>query len=68
MNQEQRSTADRIMAAADRQIWVTLRKEGIHCYPAAATNPGVWVHALHDLMRRSKFTDWSQYEKDQVIE
>lgn len=33
----------------------------------ADTNPGVWVHALHDLMRRSKFTDWSQYEKDHII-
>lgn len=39
MNQEQRATADRIMAAAKRQIWVTFRKEGIHCYPAAATDP-----------------------------
>lgn len=33
----------------------------------AATNPGVWVHPLHNLMRRSRFTDWSQYEKDDVI-
>lgn len=33
----------------------------------AATNPGVWVHPLHDLMHRSRFTDWSQYEKDDVI-
>lgn len=32
----------------------------------AATNPGVWVHSLHDLMDRNRFTDWSQYEKDQV--
>ena len=29
-----------------------------------ATNPGVWVHHLHDLKDRSKFTDWSQYGKD----
>jgi len=33
----------------------------------ADTNSGVWVHALHDLMDRSRFTDWSQYEKDRVI-
>lgn len=33
----------------------------------AATNPGVWVHQLQDLMARARFTDWSQYEKDQVI-
>ena len=39
MNQEQREVTDRIMSAAQRQIWVTFRKEGIHCYPAAATDP-----------------------------
>ena len=39
MNQEQRQVADRIMAQAKRQIWVTFQKEGIHCYPAAATDP-----------------------------
>lgn len=33
----------------------------------AATNPGVWVHPLHDLMDRDRFTDWSQYDKDLVI-
>jgi len=39
MNQEQRDTVDRIKTAAARQIWVTFQKEGIHCYPAAATDP-----------------------------
>jgi len=39
MNQEQRDTIDRIMTAAPRQIWVSFTKEGIHCYPAAATDP-----------------------------
>jgi len=39
MNQEQRDTVDRIKTAAAKQIWVTFRKEGIHCYPAAATDP-----------------------------
>jgi len=39
MIQEQRETIERIKAAAGRQIWVTFRKEGIHCYPAAATDP-----------------------------
>ncbi len=33
---EQRS---RIREAAERKIWVTFRKEGIHRYPAAATDP-----------------------------
>jgi hypothetical protein len=39
MIQEQRETIERIKAAAGRQIWVTFRKEGVHCYPAAATDP-----------------------------
>ena len=39
MNQQQRETADRIMKHAERKIWVTFQKEGIHCYPAAATSP-----------------------------
>jgi hypothetical protein len=33
----------------------------------AATNPGVWVHQLHDLKRRSGFTPWSDYEKDRTV-
>ena len=33
----------------------------------AATNPGVWVHQLHDLKRRSRFTPWSAYEKDRTV-
>jgi hypothetical protein len=32
------------------------------------SNPGVWVHLLHDLKNRSKFTDWDQYKQDQIIE
>ena len=39
MIQEQRETVERIKEAAGRQIWVTFRKEGIHCYPAAASDP-----------------------------
>ena len=33
-----------------------------------ATNPGVWCHSLHDLKDRSKFTDWSKYTQDHVIQ
>jgi len=36
MIQEQRETTERIREAAERKIWVTFRKEGIHRYPAAA--------------------------------
>ena len=32
-----------------------------------ATNPGVWLHQVHDLMDRKKFTDWTQYGKDEII-
>ena len=39
MIQAQREAAERVMQAASRQIWVTFQKEGIHCYPAAATDP-----------------------------
>lgn len=33
----------------------------------AATNPGVWCHSLHDLQKRTKFTEWSKYTKDQTL-
>jgi hypothetical protein len=36
MIQEQRETLERIREAAERKIWITFRKEGIHRYPAAA--------------------------------
>ena len=39
MNQQQRDNIDRISSAAQRKIWVTFQKEGVHCYPAAATDP-----------------------------
>ena len=39
MNQEQREIIERIKQHADRKIWVTFRKEGIHKYPTAATDP-----------------------------
>lgn len=32
-----------------------------------ATNPGVWTHSLHDLMDRTKFTSWDQYNNDEII-
>ena len=39
MNQQQRETIDRISSVAQRKIWVTFQKEGVHCYPVAATDP-----------------------------
>jgi hypothetical protein len=32
-----------------------------------ATNAGVWCHSLHDLQKRSQFTDWSKYTQDEVL-
>jgi hypothetical protein len=39
MIQAEREQLDRIRAQANRKIWVTFTKEGIHCYPDAAVNP-----------------------------
>lgn len=39
MIQEERAVADRRSEQAQRQIWVTFRREGIHRYPAALTDP-----------------------------
>ena len=39
INQEQRETIERIKHHAERKIWITFRKEGMHRYPAAATDP-----------------------------
>jgi hypothetical protein len=49
MNQEQRATIDRRMESADRKIWVTFRKEGIHRYPAAATDPKLCTPGEYDV-------------------
>jgi len=38
INKEQREQIERIKSRADKKIWVTFQKEGIHCYPAAATD------------------------------
>jgi hypothetical protein len=39
MIQAEREQIERIKSAAERQIWVTFCKEGIHKYPAALTDP-----------------------------
>ena len=41
MNQEQRATVDRVMEHAQRQIWITWQREGIHKYPAALSDPAL---------------------------
>jgi hypothetical protein len=32
------------------------------------SNIGVWIHNLHELQDRKKFTDWDQYTNDSIIE
>lgn len=41
MNQAERETVDRIMNAAQRQIWVTFQHVGFHYYPTALTDPAL---------------------------
>jgi hypothetical protein len=49
MNNEQRETIERIKHHAERKIWVTFRKEGIHKYPAAATDPSLATGDEYDV-------------------
>lgn len=49
MNAEQRNTVERIRDAAERKIWVRFQKEGIHCYPAAATDPALATGDEYDV-------------------
>ena len=42
-------TIETIKEAAQRQIWVTFQKEGIHCYPAAATDPALATGDEYDV-------------------
>jgi hypothetical protein len=49
MIQTERETVERVMQAAGRQIWVTFQKEGIHCYPAAATDPKLNTAGEYDV-------------------
>ena len=49
MIQTERETVERVKEAAQRQIWVTFRKEGIHCYPAAATDPKLNTAGEYDV-------------------
>jgi hypothetical protein len=39
MIQAEREHIERIKASAQKKVWVTFQKEGIHCFPQAATDP-----------------------------
>lgn len=45
----EREAVERIKQAADRKIWVTFRKEGIHKYPAALTDPALATGDEYDV-------------------
>lgn len=49
MNQQQREVVDRVMQHAQRKIWVTFQKEGMHRYPAAATDPALATGDEYDV-------------------
>jgi len=52
MDQRHQALAEqavRIMSKAERKIWVTFRKEGIHKYPAAATDPNLATGDEYDV-------------------
>ena len=49
ITQQQREIVDRVMQHAQRRIWVTFQKEGIHCYPAAATDPALATGDEYDV-------------------
>jgi hypothetical protein len=49
MIQQERETITRIIDAAERKIWVTFRREGIHRYPAAATDPMLCTAGEYDV-------------------
>ena len=49
MIQSERETIERIKELAERKIWVTFRKEGIHKYPAAATDPSLATGDAYDV-------------------
>jgi hypothetical protein len=49
MNQAQREVVERVKEAAGRQIWITFTKEGIHCYPAAGTDPSLCTAGEYDV-------------------
>jgi hypothetical protein len=52
MNQRDQALTEqreRIMSQAERKVWVTFRKEGIHKYPAAATDPSLATGDEYDV-------------------
>lgn len=49
MIQAEREQLERIKSSAKKKIWVTFTKEGVHCYPAAATDPQLATGDQYDV-------------------
>jgi hypothetical protein len=49
MIQSEREIIERIRNSAERKIWITFRREGIHRYPAAATDPALCTAGEYDV-------------------
>jgi hypothetical protein len=49
MNQAEREVVNRVMQHAQKKIWVTFQKEGMHRYPAAATDPALATGDEYDV-------------------
>lgn len=49
ITQAERELIERTKASAKKRIWVTFQKEGIHCYPAAATDPALATGDEYDV-------------------
>jgi hypothetical protein len=49
ITQTERSNIDHTISVARRKIWVTFAREGIHCYPAAATDPSLATGDHYDV-------------------
>lgn len=49
MNQQERTVVDGIMRRAQRKIWVTFQKEGVHKYPAALQDPQLATGDSYDV-------------------
>ena len=49
ITQAERELIESSKASAKKRIWVTFQKEGVHCYPAAATDPSLATGDEYDV-------------------
>ena len=49
MIQADRERIERIIQASRKKVWITFQKEGIHCFPAAATDPQLATGDQYDV-------------------